>query len=148
MERNGQFAGAPMTPALTDCTVTPGQTYTYRFYVLDRHVNWAPATDVTVTAGGGAGLPPGILAPDAVRLGRDLRAHLFAWKLLAGALTPIWSGYELSYFLFTDSTGAEYRLDVNEGGVWRSRQGVYVFYDANTARLNSPDGSHWHMSAG
>ncbi|MBI4875436.1 MAG: hypothetical protein HY822_12455, partial [Acidobacteria bacterium] len=71
----------------------------------------------------------------------------FGWKLLAGALTPIWSGYELSYFLFTDSTGAEYRLEVNEGGVWRSRQGVYVYYDTNTARLNFPDGSHWYMNA-
>ncbi len=55
----------------------------------------------------------------------------FGWKLLAGALTPIWDSYNLVCYLFTDSSGAEYRLDVNENGVRRSSQGVYVYNDGS-----------------
>ena len=80
------------------------------------------------------------------KLGADV-GYGFGWKLLAGALTPIWDSYNLVYYLFTDSSGAEYRLDVNENGVWRSSQGVYVYYDSNTGRLNFPDGSNWQMSS-
>jgi len=36
----------------------------------------------------------------------------FGWRLMAGAITPIWSDvYTFSHYLFTDSTGAEYRLN-------------------------------------
>jgi hypothetical protein len=64
------------------------------------------------------------------KLGADV-GYGFGWKLLASALTPIWDSYNLVYYLFTDSSGAEYRLDVNENGVRRSSQGVYVYYDGS-----------------
>ena len=37
----------------------------------------------------------------------------FGWRLLAGSITPVWNtgGMTAAYFLFMDSTGAEYRLD-------------------------------------
>jgi len=27
------------------------------------------------------------------------------WKVLAGAITPIWSGSKIAYYLYVDSTG-------------------------------------------
>jgi hypothetical protein len=206
--RNDTWVGSPKNTSLSDCGVTAGQSYTYRFYTVDQHVNFSAPTDVTLTAG--ARPPPGVprfVAPDPIRVGVrplgaywgvspeqiDLRSgnlnftvplfkamgrggwgvqfalsynsqlwfmegaaqtklgadvgYGFGWKLLAGAMTPIWSGSSLIYHLFTDSTGAEYKLDVNENGVWRTREGVYMRYDSNTGRLNFPDGSYWVMSS-
>ena len=77
-------------------------------------------------------------------LGQDVGYGL-GWKLLAGAITPIWSGTQINHYLLTDSTGAEYRLDQNSGGVWTSQEGVYASYDANANRLYFPDGSFWVM---
>jgi len=206
--RNDTWVGSPKTTTLSDCGVTAGQSYTYRFYVVDQHVNFSAPTDVTLSAG--ASPPPGVphfVAPDPIQPGvRPLGAYWgsspeqidvrsgnlnftvplfkamgrggwgvqfalsynsqlwfmegsaqtklgadvgygFGWKLLAGAMTPIWSGSTLLYHLFTDSTGAEYKLDVNESGVWRTREGVYLRYDSNTGRLNFPDGSYWILSS-
>ena len=206
--RNGQEIARASTSNATDCAVTAGQSYTYRFSAADFHANVATPTDVVVTAGPGPPPnPPHYVPPDPVRVGvrstgaywgaapeqidtrsgnlnftvpllRAMRrgrwsvpfalsynsqlwfkegagqtklgadvGYGFGWKLLAGALTPIWDSYNLVYYLFTDSSGAEYRLDVNENGVWRSSQGAYVYYDPNTGRLNFPDGSNWQMSS-
>ena len=79
------------------------------------------------------------------KLGRDV-GYGFGWKLLAGSITPYWSNYyTLHHFLFIDSTGAEYRLEVNSGGVWRTREGSYVYYDPNSQRLWFPNGTYWTM---
>jgi hypothetical protein len=68
----------------------------------------------------------------------------FGWKLQAGSLAPSWSHYwTLHHYTFTDSSGAEYRLDVNTNGVWTSREGVYLEYDSASRRLYFPDGSFW-----
>src|SRR5207253_9703304 len=77
-------------------------------------------------------------------LGKDVGYGL-GWKLMAGAITPIWSTSQLDYYLFTDSSGAEYRLDQNNGGVWTSQEGVYVSFDQTTYRLYFADGSYWEM---
>uniref|UniRef100_Q024R8 Fibronectin type-III domain-containing protein n=1 Tax=Solibacter usitatus (strain Ellin6076) TaxID=234267 RepID=Q024R8_SOLUE len=76
--------------------------------------------------------------------GQDV-GYGMGWKLLAGAITPIWSGSQLDHYLSTDSTGAEYRLDQNNSGVWTSQEGIYVSYDSNANRLYFPDGSFWVM---
>ena len=34
---------------------------------------------------------------------------------------------------------------MNNGNVWTSKEGVFVSYDANTARLYFNDGSFWYM---
>ena len=77
-------------------------------------------------------------------LGQDV-GYGFGWKLLAGAITPIWAGSQVDHYLYTDSTGAEYRLDQNNGGVWTSIQGTYANFDANANVLHFNDGSFWTL---
>ena len=70
----------------------------------------------------------------------------YGWRLLAGSVMPYWTGAtSLAYFVYTDSSGAEYKLDQNSGNVWTSREGIYVSYDANTQTLWFPDGMRWVM---
>ena len=53
------------------------------------------------------------------------RAVTALWRLQAGALTPSWSDHwTIHHWTFTDSTGAEYRLTENVGGVWRGKEGL------------------------
>ncbi|MEK7407925.1 MAG: hypothetical protein AAB225_22875, partial [Acidobacteriota bacterium] len=81
------------------------------------------------------------------KLGRDV-GYGFGWRLQAGSITPYWSDYwTVHHYLFTDSSGAEYRLDVNTNGIWTSREGIYLEYDAAAQRLYFPDGSFWVMGA-
>ncbi len=81
------------------------------------------------------------------KLGGDL-GFGFGWRLLAGALTPVWiDQYTFGYYLFTDSTGAEYKLDVNSAGVWKSKDGSYLSYDPATAKLWFHSGIFWQMGA-
>ena len=74
--------------------------------------------------------------------GYDL-GYGFGLKLLAGAITPIWANSIIDHYLYTDSTGAEYRLDQNSGSLWTSTQGIYVTFDANTNILHFNDGTSW-----
>jgi hypothetical protein len=53
----------------------------------------------------------------------------------------------VTFFIYTDSTGAEYRLDQNNANVWTSKEGVYVSYDANSRRLYFNDGTFWYMGS-
>src|SRR5258708_31521851 len=52
-------------------------------------------------------------------------------------------GFSIDRFLFIDSTGAEYRLDQNNGGIWTSKESIYLEYDSNAGRLYFPDGTFW-----
>ena len=68
----------------------------------------------------------------------------FGWTLQAGSLIPVWTpAAQLDHFIFVDSTGAEYSLNVVNSGVWTSQEGTYVAFDQNTNRLYFPDGSFW-----
>ncbi len=68
----------------------------------------------------------------------------FGWKLQIGSLTPYYSSYDtLAFYQFSDASGATYRLDRNNNGVWTSRDSVYVTYDANRQRLYFNNGMHW-----
>jgi hypothetical protein len=79
------------------------------------------------------------------KTGYDL-GYGFGWRLMAGSILPVWQDpYTFSYYLYTDSTGAQYRLNVNSGGFWESKEGVYVVYDGGNNRLYFPDGSYWQM---
>jgi hypothetical protein len=70
----------------------------------------------------------------------------FGWRLLAGSLTPVYSGWwTVNHYVYTDSTGAEYRLEDNSGGIWRSREGIFLEYDAGTGRLYFPNGNCWEF---
>jgi RHS repeat-associated protein len=77
-------------------------------------------------------------------LGQDV-GYGFGWKLQAGSLVAVWAGSSIDHYLFTDATGAEYRLSVNTGGVWTSLEGVYISYDSNANRIYQTDGSFWYM---
>jgi hypothetical protein len=77
------------------------------------------------------------------QFGRDV-GYGHGWKLLAGSLIPVYSTtWVLHHYIFTDSTGAEYRLDQNNNGVWSSKESIYVYYDSNAGRLYFRDGSFW-----
>jgi RHS repeat-associated protein len=79
------------------------------------------------------------------RFGRDV-GYGFGWRLMAGAITPIYSdALTVHHYIFTDSTGAEYRLDVNSSGVWTSSQGTYMNYVEATNRIYFNNGSWWQM---
>ena len=79
--------------------------------------------------------------------GRDV-GNGHGWRLLAGSILPVYSDYyTVAFYVYSDSTGAQYRLDINIGGVWTGKEGVYVHYDANTNKLYFNDGSFWVMGA-
>ncbi|MFN8006848.1 MAG: hypothetical protein U0V70_07470 [Terriglobia bacterium] len=79
------------------------------------------------------------------KLGKDV-GYGFGWKLQAGSLTPVWSDpYTLHHYVFVDSTGAEYWLNVYNNGVWSSQEGLYIWYESIYNRLYFPDGSFWVM---
>jgi len=81
------------------------------------------------------------------KLGADI-GYGFGWRLMAGSITPIWADVNtFSHYLFTDSTGAQYKLDINNGGMWSSKSGARMIYDANAATLRFFDGSIWVMGA-
>ena len=84
-------------------------------------------------------------------LGRD-EGYGFGWKLLAGSITPYYSNYfTLDHFVFNDASGAEYRLDQNNAGVWspsvNAWEPVHVWYDSNAQVLHFADGSFWTMGS-
>lgn len=77
--------------------------------------------------------------------GKDV-GYGFGWRVLAGSITPVWADpYTVSYYLFTDSTGAEYRLDQNSSNIWTSKESIYVSFDATTNKLYFRDGSFWYF---
>jgi RHS repeat-associated protein len=84
-------------------------------------------------------------------LGRDV-GYGYGWRLQAGSLTPVYQDYwNVHHYVFIDSTGAEYWLTQNSGGVWSSTEGIYIYYDSNSGRLYFKDGSFWtfgSLSAG
>jgi hypothetical protein len=78
-------------------------------------------------------------------LGQDV-GYGYGWKLLAGSLIAQYGpGGTLAQYLFADATGAEYRLNVSNNGVWTSTDSIYVSYDSNANRVYFPDGSFWVM---
>jgi YD repeat-containing protein len=77
------------------------------------------------------------------QFGRDV-GYGYGWRLQAGSLTPIYQGYfTIHHYVFSDATGAEYRLDQNNNGVWTSKESIYVTFDSNAGRLYFNDGSFW-----
>lgn len=73
----------------------------------------------------------------------------FGWKLLIGSLTPYYNpgNNGVDHYVYTDNTGAEYQLTVNNSGVWSSLEGIYVWFDANAGKLHFRDGTFWVMGS-
>jgi len=87
------------------------------------------------------------------QLGRDT-GYGYGWRLQAGSLTPIYENYwNILYWLFIDSTGAEYKLNQWNGSVWTSVEGIYLSFNPNvtgspgSTHLYFPDGSFWELNA-
>jgi hypothetical protein len=68
------------------------------------------------------------------------------WKLQAGSIRPVWLNGSIDHYVYSDSTGAEYRLDQNNGGVWTSLDSTHAAFNANNDYLCFPDGSFWLMN--
>jgi hypothetical protein len=69
----------------------------------------------------------------------------FGWQLLAASIMPVWNpnGFTANYYLFSDSTGAQYHLNQNSGSIWSSQESVYVYFDASVNVLHLKDGTSW-----
>ena len=80
------------------------------------------------------------------KLGKDVGYGL-GWSLQAGSIFPVLFNGVVQYFVFTDATGAEYRLYPSGNGVFASLEGVHVWYDPAAQALRFPDGSWWDMYA-
>ena len=81
------------------------------------------------------------------KLGADV-GFGFGWKMEAGSLTPFYSNYTtLQFYRFSDASGATYRLDQNNNGIWTSKESVYVTCDANRQRLYFNNGMFWVMGS-
>ena len=77
--------------------------------------------------------------------GEDLGEGV-GWKLQAGPFCRCGSTDRSTTMSILDSTGATYRLDQNNGGVWTSLDSTYVAFNANNDYLYFPDGSFWLMN--
>jgi hypothetical protein len=78
-------------------------------------------------------------------LGIDI-GYGYGWRLMAGSVVPYWSDpYTITHYIYTDSTGADYKLNVNTNGIWTSTEGNYVSYDPAGPKLIFPDGTVWIM---
>jgi hypothetical protein len=70
----------------------------------------------------------------------------FGWQMMLGSVMPVYTGSGLvGFYLFTDSTGAQYHLTQNSGGIWSSTESVYVWYNSNQNRLYFRNGTFWAM---
>ncbi len=85
------------------------------------------------------------------KLGNDV-GFGYGWQMLIGSITPYypnwWSGPD--HFVYTDSTGSQYRLDTNNSGVWTSStQSAYVWLDTTVSpyKLHFRDGTFWVMGS-
>ncbi|HEY3444428.1 MAG TPA: RHS repeat-associated core domain-containing protein [Paludibaculum sp.] len=85
--------------------------------------------------------------PSYWKLGRDI-GYGFGWRLQAGSMTAYFSDWwTVHHWVYTDATGAEYRLDQQSGGLFTSKEGIYVTFDANVGKLRFNDGSWWSFGA-
>jgi RHS repeat-associated protein len=80
------------------------------------------------------------------KLGADT-GYGFGWKLQAGSLKAYYEdSWTVHHYVYTDASGAEYRLDFSNGTQWSSNESVYVWYEPATSKLWFKDGSHLLMT--
>jgi RHS repeat-associated protein len=104
-------------------TIPINLTYTSQNWRQDDGVNWQLAEDV---------------------------GYGFGWRLQIGSVAPYYQGFGngVHHYVYTDSSGAEYRLDQNDGnGIWSSKQSIYVWFDMNTSKLYFRNGTFWVMGS-
>jgi len=78
------------------------------------------------------------------KIGRDV-GYGQNWILTPGSIRPAVSEFwNVHHYTFTDPSGAEYRLDINNNGIWTSSEAFYARWDPGTRRLIWPDGTIWY----
>ncbi|MCX6633453.1 MAG: hypothetical protein NTW28_38145 [Candidatus Solibacter sp.] len=81
------------------------------------------------------------------KLGEDV-GYGFGWKLQVGSLQPLYTDFwSINSFIYTDSTGAEYRLTAAGNGLFTSNESIYITYDSATGKLWSNDGTFWQFGS-
>jgi chitodextrinase len=82
------------------------------------------------------------------QLGGDT-GYGFGWRVAIGSVTAYYVSWTagVDHYVFTDGTGAEYKLNVNSSGVWSSQEAIYLWFDANTNILHFKDGTFWVMGS-
>jgi YD repeat-containing protein len=75
-------------------------------------------------------------------LGKDVGYGL-GWRLQAGSIFPVIYNGSVLYLIFSDATGAEYRLYDDGNWIFRSREGLHLWMDWSAGRLYFPDGGWW-----
>ncbi len=73
----------------------------------------------------------------------------FGWTFQFGSVLPYYSDATntTDHYEYQDPSGAIYRLDQNNNGVWSGKLSNYVWYDSNANILHFRDGSFWYMGA-
>ena len=70
----------------------------------------------------------------------------FGWQLMLGSIMPVVGASNgIVEYWYTDASGAQYRMTINNNGVWTGNGSFYAWYDTNTNRLYFRDGSFWIM---
>lgn len=69
----------------------------------------------------------------------------YGWRVNAGAIEPVYTGTTVSYYIYIDATGAEYRLSQQNGVIWTSPESAYVWWDSYGDILHFRDGSFWNF---
>ena len=68
----------------------------------------------------------------------------YGWQLQFGSVTPYYnSPWNVAFYVFRDATGATYRLDQNNNGLWTSKDSTYVSFNGYSDDLYFNDGSFW-----
>jgi RHS repeat-associated protein len=80
-------------------------------------------------------------------LGADLGYGL-GWRLQAGSIFPVIYNGVVQYLIFTDATGAEFRLEDDGGNqIFRSKEGLHLWMNWGSRTLYFPDGGQWNMGS-
>jgi RHS repeat-associated protein len=69
----------------------------------------------------------------------------FGWQLMLGSLIPVDADPSGMEYMYTDASGAQYRMVIQNGTVWTGNASFYAWYDSSTNRLWFRDGSFWVM---
>jgi len=69
----------------------------------------------------------------------------FGWQLMLGSIMPVIGPSEALQYWYTNASGAQFPMTINNNGVWTGSASFYAWYDSNLNILHFRDGSFWIM---
>lgn len=70
----------------------------------------------------------------------------YGWNLQVGVIRKYsLADWSADYYEFRDSSGAVYRLNQNNNGIWTSSESLYVWFDSNANVLHFANGNFWYF---